>query len=46
MVFAARTRILIKAGGVTLEITPGSVTISGTFKSSQSAADDSNESYD
>lgn len=46
VVFTAQTKIQIKAGGVTIKITPGSVTISGKFKSSQSAVDDSNESYD
>lgn len=46
VVFTAQTKIQIKAGGVTVKITPGSVTISGKFKSSQSAVDDSNESYD
>jgi type VI secretion system secreted protein VgrG len=46
VVFVAQTKIQIKAGGVTLKITPGSVTINGKFKSSQSAVDDSNESYD
>lgn len=46
VVFTAQTKIQIKAGGVTLKITPGSVTITGKFKSSQSAKDDSDESYD
>jgi len=46
VVFTAATKIQIKAGGVTIKITSGSVTISGKFKSSQSAVDDSNESYD
>jgi type VI secretion system secreted protein VgrG len=46
VVFTASTKIQIKAGGVTIKITPGSVTIQGQFKSSQSAADDSNEDYD
>ncbi|MBK8259646.1 MAG: type VI secretion system tip protein VgrG [Polyangiaceae bacterium] len=46
VVFTAQTKIQIKAGGVTVKITPGSVTITGKFKSSQSAKDDSNESYD
>ncbi|HSN99770.1 MAG TPA: type VI secretion system tip protein TssI/VgrG, partial [Candidatus Nanopelagicales bacterium] len=46
VVFVADTKIQIKAGGVTITITPGSVTIQGKFKSSQSAVDDANEDYD
>lgn len=46
VIFTAQTRIKIEAGGVTLTITPASVTIAGQFKSSQAALDDSNESYD
>lgn len=46
VVFVADTRIQIKAGGVTIKITPSSVTIQGKFKSSQSAVDDANEDYD
>jgi len=46
VVFVADTKIQIKAGGVTIKITPGSVTIQGKFKSTQSAVDDSSEDYD
>jgi len=46
VVFVADTKIQIKAGGVTIKITPGSVTIEGKFKSTQSAVDDSTEDYD
>jgi type VI secretion system secreted protein VgrG len=46
VVFVAKTKIQIKAGGVTIKITPGSVTIQGKFKSTQSAVDDSSEDYD
>src|SRR5262249_36709364 len=46
VVFVADTKIQIKAGGVTIKITPGSVTIQGKFTSSRSAVDDSTEDYD
>jgi type VI secretion system secreted protein VgrG len=46
VIFTAQTKIKIEAGGVTLTITPGSVTIAGKFDSSQSALDDSDEAYD
>ncbi|XXT15159.1 type VI secretion system tip protein TssI/VgrG [Sorangium sp. So ce429] len=46
VVFVADTKIEIKAGGVTIKITPASVTIQGQFKSTQSAVDDANEEYD
>ena len=46
VVFVAATRIQIQAGGVTLTITPASVTISGRFDSAQGAKDDSSEDYD
>jgi type VI secretion system secreted protein VgrG len=46
VVFVADTKIEIKAGGVTVKITPGSVTIQGDFKSTQSAVDDAREDYD
>ncbi len=46
VVFVGDTKIQIKAGGVTIKITSGSVTIDGKFQSSQSAVDDTNEDYD
>jgi type VI secretion system secreted protein VgrG len=46
VVFVADTKIQVKAGDVTIKITPSSVTIQGEFKSTQSAVDDSSEDYD
>lgn len=46
VVFEAKNKIEIKAGGVKIVITPSKVLIKGKFNSSQSSADSASESYD
>jgi type VI secretion system secreted protein VgrG len=46
VVFEAKDKIEIKAGGVKITITTSKVTIKGDYKSSQSSVDSADESYD
>jgi type VI secretion system secreted protein VgrG len=44
-VFFKGANVTVKAGGITISITPGKVTVDGNYKSSQSAVNDSGEKY-
>jgi type VI secretion system secreted protein VgrG len=45
VVFKAKGRIKIKAGGATITLTPGAITIDGEFSGSVASVDDGSESY-
>ncbi len=45
VVFKAKGRITIKAGGATVTLTPGAITIDGEFSGSVASVDDGSESY-
>jgi type VI secretion system secreted protein VgrG len=45
VVFVAKAKLTIKAGGVTITMTPGSIKISGNFKGSVSAIDKGSVKY-
>jgi type VI secretion system secreted protein VgrG len=45
IVIKAKTRITLKAGGMTITLTPGAITIDGEFSGSVACEDHGNESY-
>jgi type VI secretion system secreted protein VgrG len=45
VVFTAKSKITLKAGGMTIVITPGSVKVDGDYKSSTSAVEDGKNQY-
>ena len=45
VVFKATAKLTIKAGGTTITLTPGSITIDGEFSGSVASEDDGDESY-
>ena len=46
VVVKAKSKITVKAGGMTLEITPGTITIKGKFDGAKGSVEDGDEKYE